>query len=264
MYGFCVSERVFVRGLASRLILCAVLLFGSPSLFRTHLYATSVVALIDRVNHRLVIAADCRVSRGVRPVSACKIIEEPGCLVAMAGLYEERNSEFRLREYIHAACQEPGDLRSKAEAFLRMARSPYERAIRRLREAQPLDFLKTMANKPTEVVFAGIQDGEPGLIVRGLETDATGKIRIERFESTAPSYARIGYFIGLNGHIRAYIKAHPEWGKEDYTKLAPRFVQLEIEAHPDLAGLPVSALQIDNKGDVVWLDKGACDARQSD
>jgi hypothetical protein len=41
-------------------------------------------------------------------------------------------------------------------------------------------------------------------------------------------------------------------------------MELEIEAHPDLAGLPVSALEIDNKGVVVWLEKGACDARQSD
>jgi hypothetical protein len=52
--------------------------------------------------------------------------------------------------------------------------------------------------------------------------------------------------------------------KEDYGKMARKFVELKIEAHPDLAGLPVSALQIDNKGDVVWLAKGACDARQSD
>ena len=52
--------------------------------------------------------------------------------------------------------------------------------------------------------------------------------------------------------------------KDDYAKLAPRFVELEIEAHPDLAGLPVSALEIDNKGVVVWLAKGVCDARQSD
>ena len=264
MNGICVSERAFHHGLAFRTFLVVVLLFGSPSLFGTHLYATSVVALIDRANHRVVIAADCRVSRGMRPVSACKIIQEPGCTAAMAGLYEERNSEFHLREYIHAACQEPGDLRAKAEAFVRMARGPYEQAARRMRESQPADFAKTMANKPTEVVFGGIQDGEPGLIVRGLEADSAGRIRIERFESTAPSYARIGYFIGLNGHIRAYIKSHPDWGKEDYNELAPKFVELEIEAHPDLAGLPVSALQIDNKGDVVWLDKGACDARQSD
>jgi hypothetical protein len=82
--------------------------------------------------------------------------------------------------------------------------------------------------------------------------------------STAPAYGRIGYFIGLNGHIRSYIQSHRDWAKADYAQLAPRFVQLEIEAHPDLAGLPVSALEIDNKGVVVWLDKGACDARQSD
>lgn len=114
------------------------------------------------------------------------------------------------------------------------------------------------------MVFAGIQNGEPGLIVRGLKADSAGRISVERLESTAPAYTRIGYFIGLNGHIRAYIKSHPDWEKDDYAKLAPRFVELEIEAHPDLAGLPVSALEIDNEGVVVWLDKGACDARQSD
>ena len=242
----------------------APLLLGSLCLCSTHLYATSVVALIDRTNQRLVIAADCRVSRGLHAVSGCKIIQEAGCTVAIAGLYEERNSGFHLREYVRVACREPGDLRAKADAFLRISRRPYEEAIARIRESEPADFAKTIANRPTEVIFAGIQDGEIGLIVRGLIADAAGKIKIERLESTAPSYPRIGYFVGLNGHIRSYIKSHPEWAKQDYGELAPRFVELEIEAHPDLAGLPVSVLQIDNKGDVVWLAKGACDARQSD
>ena len=247
-----------------RILLATILLFGSPSLFSMHLYATSVVALIDHANQRLVIAADCRVSRGVHPVAACKIIQEPGCTVAMAGLYEETTAPFHLREFVRDACRKPGDLRAKADAFLRISRRPYEQAVTRIRKGDPADFAKTIANKPTEVIFAGIQDGELGLIVRGLEADSNGKIRVERFESTAPSYGRIGYFIGLNGHIRAYIKSHPDWTKDDYAKLAPGFVNLEIEAHPDLAGLPVSALQIDNKGKVVWLAKGACDARQSD
>ena len=264
MNGICVSENAVPCKRALRWLLRAVLLFGSPFLFSTHLYATSVVALIDRANQRLVIAADCRSSRGPGPVSTCKIIEEPSCTAAMAGLYEVRNSGFHLREYIRGACQEPGDLRAKAEAFVRMARKPYEEAVTRIRREDPSDFANTIANKPTEVVFAGIQDGEIGLIVRGLVADAAGRIRVERFESTAPHFGRIGYFMGLNGHIRSYIKTHPEWAKEDYAKLAPRFVELEIEAHPDIAGLPVSAVQIDNKGDVVWLAKGACDARQSD
>jgi hypothetical protein len=249
---------------ALRTVLATVLLFGTVFLFSTLLHATSVVALMDRANQRLVIAADCRVSRGLRTVSACKIIQEPGCTAAMAGLYEERNSDFHLTEYIRVACREPGDLRAKAEAFVRMARKPYEEVVARIRRGDPADFASTITNKPTEVVFAGIQDGEIGLIVRGLVADSAGKIRVERLESTAPHFGRIGYFMGLNGHIRSYIQSHPEWAKEDYAKLAPRFVELEIEAHPDIAGLPVSALQINNKGEVVWLAKGACDARQSD
>jgi hypothetical protein len=40
-----------------------------------------VVALIDRANNRLVIAADYRVDRDSASRSGCKIIHEPGCLV---------------------------------------------------------------------------------------------------------------------------------------------------------------------------------------
>jgi hypothetical protein len=264
MNGTYLSGQSFLGRPGFRIWLATMLLFGSPSLFSTHLYATSVVALIDHANEKLVIAADCRVSRGLRPISACKIIQEPGCTVAMAGLYEEMTTPFHLREFVRDACREPGDLRAKADAFLRISRRPYEQAVTGIRKGDPADFAKTIANKPTEVIFAGIQNGELGLIVRGLVADSTGKIRVERFESTAPSYGRIGYFMGLNGHIRSYIKSHPNWAEDDYAKLAPRFVALEIEAHPDLAGLPVSALQIDNKGDVVWLTKGACEARQAD
>ena len=53
--------------------------------------ATSVVALIDNTNHRVVIAADCRVNGRLASLSECKIIEEPGCTVAIAGLYRENN-----------------------------------------------------------------------------------------------------------------------------------------------------------------------------
>src|SRR5580698_1725808 len=117
MNGICVSEWAFLRGSASRIFLYLVLLFGSPSLFRMHLYATSVVALIDRANHKLVIAADCRVSRGGGPLSACKIIQEPGCTAAMAGLYEERNSGFHLREYVRVARREPGACEQKPKCL---------------------------------------------------------------------------------------------------------------------------------------------------
>lgn len=247
-----------------RMPLGTFLLVSAELFSAAHLHATSVVALIDQLQHRVVIAADCRVNKNEGSLSACKIVQDEGCTAAIAGLYLETSTDFHLRQFVHLACQEPGDLRTKGDAFLRMSQQPYEQAVKAIRTGRPADFAKAIANKPTEVIFAGIQDGELGLIVRGLVADSTGKIRVERFESTAPSYGRIGFFIGLNGQIRSYIKSHPDWGKEDYTKLAPRFVELEIKAHPDLAGLPISTLQIDNKGNVVWLAKGACDARQAD
>jgi hypothetical protein len=241
----------------------AVLLLGGLLAFPLGIQATSVVALIDHSNERVVIAADCLVKRTHGTIEKCKIVEEPNCVVAMAGLYEEAPAGFHLRQLVHVACQQTGDLREKAEAFLRVSRKPYEVAVRSIREGQPANFAQTLANKPTEVVFAGIQDGHVALIVRGLVADAAGKVRVERFESTTPSYARAGYFLGLNGHIRAHIKSHPDWTKEDYLKLAHRFVEMEVEAHPDLAGLPISELQIDKNGHVQWLEKGVCDGEEA-
>jgi len=225
--------------------------------------ATSVVALIDNVNHRVVIATDCRVNRQLASLSQCKIIDKPGCTVAMAGLYEEKTTAFHLRQLAEAACQYPGDLRARADAFLRFARIPYERAIRHIRDADPSDFGRTVENKATEVIFAGIQNGQIALIVRGLVVNSAGRVSVERSESTAPSYSRVVYFLGLNGHIRAHVKSHPDWAKGDYVKLAHRFVEMEVEAHPDLAGPPISELEIDKEGHVHWLDKGACDSDES-
>jgi hypothetical protein len=225
--------------------------------------ATSVVALVDNVNHRVVIATDCRVNRQLASLSQCKIIDKPGCTVAMAGLYEEKTTAFHLRQLAEAACRYPGDLRARADAFLRFSRIPYERAIRHIHDADPDDFGRTVENIATEVIFAGIQNGQIALIVRGLVVNSAGRVSVERSESTAPSYSRVGYFLGLNGHIRAHVKSHPDWAKGDYVKLAHRFVEMEVEAHPDLAGPPISELEIDREGHVHWLDKGACDSGES-
>jgi hypothetical protein len=76
----------------------AVFILASTSFFTVSLRATSVVALIDKANHTLVIAADCCVTRDTAWGSECKIINEPGCIVAIAGHYEERTTAFNLRQ----------------------------------------------------------------------------------------------------------------------------------------------------------------------
>jgi hypothetical protein len=87
-------------------------------------YATSVVALIDRTIKRLVIAADCRVDRDSGSTSACEIINEPDCMVAIAGLNAEKSSSFELRALVRRACNDPGNLRQASRSD-----SPASRAI---------------------------------------------------------------------------------------------------------------------------------------
>lgn len=243
---------------------CTSLLLTGISLSPVALHATSVVALIDKANHTVVIAADCRVNLDPGSASDCKIIDHPGCTVAIAGLYTEKATAFRLREIVDTACLQPGGLRVKADAFLRLSKAPYERAAHHIREVDPINFRKTVENKPTEVIFAGLHDGRLTLFVRGLVADASGRVTTERYQSTDTADSPIGYLAGLNRHIQEYVNSHRQWGRLGYRELARQFVEMEIRANPDLAGPPISEVEINSRGTVRWISRGACDASEAD
>jgi len=236
----------------------AALLIATPLLTSPPIKATSVVALFDRSKNRLVIATDCLVHRTSGITKRCKVIDMPGCFVAMAGLYEEPVTGFHLHEAARAACQANGSLRDKAEAFLRISHEPYRRALMSLRKNQHGRSSPGLETERIEAVFAGLQDGQLALIVRGLAAAPDGNVLVERFESSAPTYQRIGFFLGLNKHIRSYIRAHPDWHQQDFAELASRLVQMEIDAHPKLAGPPISEFEVDQDGNGHWLAPGVC------
>jgi hypothetical protein len=79
--------------------------------------ATSIVALIDGTNHRVVMAADCRVRFRSSSISECKIIDEPGCTVAIAGLYRESATCFNLRRLVGASADTPVTCGRKRKPF---------------------------------------------------------------------------------------------------------------------------------------------------
>jgi len=93
-YEHSTEDRTIAR---LRRVMIAVPLVGSLLVACARVEATSLVALVDRSNNRLVIAADCRVNRDSGSVSKCKIIVEPDCVAAIAGLYEEEATGFHLR-----------------------------------------------------------------------------------------------------------------------------------------------------------------------
>ena len=222
--------------------------------------ATSVIALVDKNNHKLVIAADCLVvNRASGSHPECKIIEKPGCAVAIAGLYRESATGFDLRMLVDAACRYPGDLREKAEAFVRLAKRPFELAVQDIRVTDPDDFRQTMENRPTEVIFAGRRGKHLALLVRGLIGDSHGKVTVERFESTDVAGSSIGYVVGLNRQVREKVHFNDQWDRLGYIAVARQLVETEIRANPNLAATPISEIEIDERGNVHWISRGACD-----
>jgi hypothetical protein len=236
----------------------AVCLLANTISFFTPANATCIVALMDTKKHRIVIATDCRVNRESGPISACKIIQEPNCVAAMAGLFEDGAAEFHLKAMVRAACRERGDLRTKADSFLKDAKAPFEKAAKHILLTDHTGFDETLANRATEVVFAGIQDNHLVLFVRGFVVNSAGAVTPESYESTNDKRLHVGYFLGLNRHIREYVNLHKGWEAMGYAKAARKFVEIEIEAHPDLAGKPITELEIDSKARALWMSAGAC------
>ena len=147
---------------------------------------------------------------------------------------------------------------------MRLSKTPYERAVRHIRDTDASDFHRTLENKPTEVIFAGLQGNHLALLVRGLVSDINGRVTTERYESADAAKSSIGYFVGLNRHIREHVSSHGQWERLGYPAAARQFVEMEIRANPDLAGPPISELEIDSRGTVRWISRGACDASETD
>jgi hypothetical protein len=142
-------------------------------------------------------------------------------------------------------------LSDKVDSFSRTAGIAYQTAMLWYLKNDPTYFKQELAEKPTEVVFAGVVKGKPAMIAIGLTANEQGVVRIERYvEST-------GYFMGVNDHILDYLNS-PKAPKTSDLTLVRRLVELEMKNHPQLVGPPVSEVVLDGKGTLHWISRGAC------
>lgn len=248
------------RHLRTRVIclLCA----ASLLLFSLPVMATTVVALIDRRHHRAVIAADSLLVYKLADTTTqtCKIIAKPGCTFAMAGLFYKEYPVFNLQELADQACGLPGDLRHRADAFLDIAKDPVLSVSQYLQQNEPDFYRELTASNGGElviVVFAGPEAGSSSIFARGYRLDADGGISPVSLDVTEDNNGA-GFFGGANGQIAAYIKAHPNWQNKDKVAAARKFVQMEIAAHPEWVGPPVSIMTINRLDQPKWVDSGVC------
>ncbi len=230
-------------------------------------FGTTLVALIDKKHHRVVLAADSlmRLSYAGTTFQQCKIIREPACSFAMAGLLNKETPPLHLKDLAETACGLPGDLRAKADGFMALAKEPVTTVADFLRANEPQFYADTVANSGGELVmvaFAGAQKGNPSIFVRGFKIDANGGLTPLSYAVVAPN--DLGFFAGFTDTIKAYIKANPHWTKMDRVAAARKFVQLEIKAHPNGVGAPVSILTIDRLDHQKWISPGLCAAPASE
>ena len=236
--------------------LVTVLLFSLP------VPATTVVALLDRRHHRAVIAADSLLVHTLAQTStqSCKIVAKPGCTFAMAGLFDKEYPVFHLQELAEQACDLPGDLQHKADGFLEIAKDPVMSVSKYLQQNEPHFYRELTTSNGGElvvVVFAGSEGSSSSIFARGYRLDAGGGITPVSLDVTENNNGE-GFFGGANQQIAAYVKAHPKWQSMDKVAAARKFVEMEIAAHPEWVGPPVSVMTINRLDQQKWVNPGVC------
>ena len=251
------------QGRVGRAVVMCVLCAAAVLMLSLRGFGTTVVALIDKKHHRVVLAADSlmRLSYAGTTFQQCKVIREPECSFAMAGLLNKKSPPLDLRDLAEAACGLPGDLRNKADGFMALAEEPVTTVADFLRANEPQFYADTVATGGGELVmvaFAGAQKGNPSIFVRGFKVDSNGGLTPVSYDVVAPN--ALGFFAGFTESIKAYIKANPHWTKMDRVAAARKFIQMEIAAHPEGVGPPVSILTIDKQDRQKWISPGLCAA----
>src|SRR5271157_5522656 len=250
------TQRHLTLSLTGLLCVVAAVLLSLP------VHATTVVALLDRRHHRVVVAADSLLLYKLAQTSTqtCKIVAKPGCTFAMAGLFYKEYPVFHLQELAEQACGLPGDLRHKADGFLDIAKDPVMTVAQYLQQNEPQFYGELTNSNGGEfviVVFAGPEVGNASIFARGYKLDGNGGITPVSLDVTENN-AGVGFFGGANGQIASYIKAHPSWQQMDKVAAARKFVQMEIAAHPRWVGPPVSVLTINRLDRQKWVNPGVC------
>ena len=243
--------------LALALCVLSVLLLSAPVL------ATTILALIDKKHHRVVLAGDSLLHYKLADasVATCKLVAKPGCSFGMAGLLYKEYPAFQLKDLADQACSLDGDLLHRADAFLDIAREPVTAVAQYLRRNEPRFYSELLNSSGGEfviVVFAGTQKGHSAIFARGFKLAPDGGIQPLSTDVTEDQEG-VGYFAGANQAIAAYVKANKNWQKMDKVAAARKFVQLEIDAHPTWVGPPISILTVNRLEQEKWVSKGVCD-----
>jgi hypothetical protein len=247
--------------------------------FATIARATSILGLIDKKKHRIIIAADglapgqnfTEPNIGPTRGHACKIVHTADCVSAIAASIAVQGT-FDIRRLAAAACAQSGDLRARAYYFEQSVEEPYLRALAELQKEQPLYYSKNIGHGYlANVLFAGATDGHLEIVVDSLTLDE-GRIRF-RLDQITPDNNETPFFVTpFSASAQQFMNGHRNWADTmDFVDVARKFIEFEIADSPNLIGQPISILEIGrslmsidpNRFAVYWVQAGACEKTEN-
>jgi hypothetical protein len=235
--------------------------FSMPAQVTT--FGTAIAAI--RVPSGVVIAADSRVvdGDGRRLPDECKIRIVSGIVYAAHGMSTHAPTGFDLFRLVSDDLRRPGgldDLRSIAERLARSVIVPLTKALTNIRKTDRALFERATRTAAAGVILARDQAGAPQLAsIRFLaQTRATDVVDIASAIHTCPSsdcpVGIAAVWVSPDDDRRAFERVHPEYWKEDLSKVAEAFVQGEIDKGLIDVGPPIDIVQITG-GRIEWVQR---------
>jgi len=257
-----------------RLVVCTQVFWSLIALIQIHpgaAFATTALVIVDQKHNQMIVASDSLLVTNLTPngdrfrtSQTCKIFAEPNCIFSVAGYVSDQSVNFDLNRLAIQACQEAGTLTEKANAFDKLAVKSISEYIQHIRETAPQSYEDMKQHGIANVIFLGRENAHFAICLRDftVRKDAVSL----RWTNADDAIAGLTPFvaIGTTDAIRSFRKSHKNWAGRETVSWARFFIQLEIDAHPDEVGLPISILKATPKSgepdelETKWIDTGAC------
>ena len=143
----------------------------------------------------------------------------------------------------------------RADGFLASVFPQIAEVVKYMRVTEPRYLEEHYEGKPVvEVLFLGMYNQHPAVFLRGVALK-DGVLRKEAGEVTYDDQA---IFAGANTAIIDYVGRHPDWKQVGSIETAEQLIKLEVDARPNIVGIPISIVTIDASGRIHWVKQGKC------
>jgi hypothetical protein len=255
-------------------LVAVALLFGATSL-------ESTTFIVYRTSAKIVVGADglglIDTPKGLAGIPFCKIRKTRSTYVVMSGFISEPRTAYSAYTVAAKAIRNSEGVVAAAQRFIKLNIGPFHRAADIMRNRNPKLYRNYVMRGPEQLTafFIGVENSVPTLAgVHFKIAEVFDKeITVTPILHTCPGelcppislpppakgegivFSEVGEHTELDDMI-----AHPSFSAHflDDPVAAIRYgIEIEIKAHPDLVGPPISILTLSKDGET-WNQQGEC------